>query len=191
MVNDPHLDATILPGPWYPIGLFTPEWKAIGANLPGVPGIMVGRTEHLGFGVTNAYGDSQDLYIVDVNENAQDQYLTEQGFSQFEMDQITIEIKDDTAEGGIRNQIIEIRRTDKGPVVSDHPVFGFESDKPVVLRTAGAELTSPSIGFHKFLTAANAEQFNQALHDIDVMYMNYIYADTQGNIWCKISILRI
>ena len=55
LANDPHLDARILPGPWYPSGLVTPEIKAVGVTIPGIPGVMVGRTEHVAFGVTNAY----------------------------------------------------------------------------------------------------------------------------------------
>ena len=63
LANDPHLDNRILPGTWHPVGLFAPEIQAVGAALPGMPGILVGRTKHVAFGVTNAYGDVQDLYI--------------------------------------------------------------------------------------------------------------------------------
>ena len=69
VVNDPHLDSRILPGYWYPVGLFTPEIQAIGAALPGMPGILVGRTKHVAFGVTNAYGDVQDVYIETLDPN--------------------------------------------------------------------------------------------------------------------------
>lgn len=55
--NDPHLDNRMLPGTWHPVGLFSPEIQAVGAAFPGMPGILVGRTKHVAFGVTNAYGD--------------------------------------------------------------------------------------------------------------------------------------
>src|SRR5690606_20835038 len=63
VVNDPHLDARMLPGIWFPIGLFSPEVSAVGAALPATPGLVVGRNRHVAFGVTNSYGDSQDLFI--------------------------------------------------------------------------------------------------------------------------------
>ena len=47
----------MLPGTWHPVGLFSPEIQAVGAAFPGMPGILVGRTKHVAFGVTNAYGD--------------------------------------------------------------------------------------------------------------------------------------
>ena len=62
MVNVPLLDSRSLPGYWHPVGLFTPDIQAVGAALPGMPGILVGRTKHVAFGVTNAYGDVQDVY---------------------------------------------------------------------------------------------------------------------------------
>jgi len=75
LTNDPHLDASILPGPWYPVGLFAPNIRAVGASLPGVPGIMVGRNQDIAFGVTNAYGDSQDLFVESIDPNNPNHYL--------------------------------------------------------------------------------------------------------------------
>ena len=94
LANDPHLDASILPGPWYPVGIFTDDIKAIGANLPGVPGIMVGRNQHVAFGVTNAYGDSQDLFFETVSPDAPNSYLDNGESKPFEIHQSTIKIKD-------------------------------------------------------------------------------------------------
>jgi penicillin amidase len=75
LVNDPHLDARMLPGIWHPVGLFAPGIQAVGAALPALPGIQVGRTAHVAFGVTNAYGDSQDLFIEKVAPGRPDHYV--------------------------------------------------------------------------------------------------------------------
>ena len=75
VVNDPHLDNRILPGTWHPVGLFAPGIQAVGAALPGMPGILVGRTQHVAFGVTNAYGDVQDLYIERLDPADPNRYL--------------------------------------------------------------------------------------------------------------------
>jgi len=61
--NDPHLDARTLPGPWYPCGIITPDFRWVGTGIPGIPAMVVGRNEHIAVGVTNAYGDAQDLYV--------------------------------------------------------------------------------------------------------------------------------
>ena len=43
--GDPHLDPRILPGVFYPVGLITPEIRAVGANIPGMPAMAIGRTD--------------------------------------------------------------------------------------------------------------------------------------------------
>jgi len=74
VANDPHLDARILPGPFHPIGLITPQFRAVGVNIPGLPGIAVGRTGYVAFGLTNAYGDTQDLYVETLDAKDQEKY---------------------------------------------------------------------------------------------------------------------
>jgi penicillin amidase len=36
VANDPHLEANILPGPWYPCGLIAPNLRAVGVTIPGM-----------------------------------------------------------------------------------------------------------------------------------------------------------
>ena len=75
LANDTHQDARLLPGLWYPIGLITPEVRAVGVNLPGLPGIVTGRTGYVAWGTTNAYGDAQDLYVETVDPKDPDRYI--------------------------------------------------------------------------------------------------------------------
>ncbi|MBU1964355.1 MAG: penicillin acylase family protein, partial [Proteobacteria bacterium] len=51
LANDPHLDPRILPGPWYPTGLITPQVRAVGVTVAGVPGMVIGRTDRIAVGV--------------------------------------------------------------------------------------------------------------------------------------------
>ncbi|MCP4372919.1 MAG: penicillin acylase family protein, partial [Deltaproteobacteria bacterium] len=75
VANDSHQSTTILPGPWYPCGLITPDMRAVGVTVAGIGGMAIGRTDHVAIGVTNAYGDTQDLYIETVDPNNQNNYL--------------------------------------------------------------------------------------------------------------------
>lgn len=75
LANDPHLDSRILPGPWYPCGIITSEFRMVGVSIPGIPVIVVGRNEHIAIGVTNACGDSQDLYIETLDPKDPNRYL--------------------------------------------------------------------------------------------------------------------
>ena len=75
LANDPHLDARILPGVWYPIGMVTPQTRAVGATIAGLPGLAIGRTNHIAIGMTVAFGDTQDLYVETVDPENSANYL--------------------------------------------------------------------------------------------------------------------
>ncbi len=45
--------------------LESPSKHAIGATFPGIPGIVIGRTRNIAWGVTNVGADVQDLYILE------------------------------------------------------------------------------------------------------------------------------
>src|SRR5207244_12378707 len=62
LANDPHLGLTA-PNVWYFAHLHAPGLDAIGATLPGVPGIVIGRNERIAWGATNTGPDVQDLYL--------------------------------------------------------------------------------------------------------------------------------
>lgn len=67
LASDPHL-ALRLPSIWYPIKLSCPlddgtMMNVQGASMPGVPGVMIGRTGKAAWGFTNSFVDTQDLFI--------------------------------------------------------------------------------------------------------------------------------
>ncbi len=53
---------------WYLAHLSGGRLDAIGATLPGVPGIIIGHNQQIAWGVTNTEPDVQDLYVERVNE---------------------------------------------------------------------------------------------------------------------------
>src|SRR5437870_3067232 len=62
LANDPHLGLTA-PPVWYFAHLHAPGMDVIGATLPGVPGVVVGRNERIAWGFTNTGPDAQDLFL--------------------------------------------------------------------------------------------------------------------------------
>lgn len=63
VAGDPHL-AHQVPGVWYRVELHWPEGVARGVSPPGLPGVFLGMTDHLGWGVTAAVVDQTDLIAV-------------------------------------------------------------------------------------------------------------------------------
>ena len=186
VANDPHLDATLLPGPWYPCGLITPELRAVGVTIPGLGGMTIGRTDRISYGVTNSYGDTQDLYIETVDPDNPDNYLEGSASIPFEVIEETIKIKDKAASGGYSKETIKIRLTRRGPVISG-VIPGLKTNKVITVRWSSFEVQSPSIGFEKLLVCRTVEEIRRALEDVNQVALNFVYADTEGNIGWQTS----
>jgi penicillin amidase len=61
--NDPHLECNRLPAVWYEAVMHTDDDYRIGATMPGVPGLVMGRTRSLSFGFTYGFMDMIDYFI--------------------------------------------------------------------------------------------------------------------------------
>lgn len=61
LCNDPHL-VFGLPALWYPVALATPEHRVIGATMAGIPGVLIGRNDHVAWGMTAVMADDGDFY---------------------------------------------------------------------------------------------------------------------------------
>jgi penicillin amidase len=186
LVNDPHLDARLLPGIWFPVGLFSPEVRAVGAALPAVPGILVGRNAQVAFGVTNAYGDSQDLFIEQLAPGQPDHYVDGGMAVPFERTVERIRIKDGQAAGGFREVELVVRRTVRGPIVGDKPL-GEQGDKLLSLRMMSAELPAGGLGIDQLLMAKDAAEVDRAVQQMTLIYFNFVFVDKAGVIGHRAS----
>ncbi len=186
LANDPHLEANMLPGPWYPCGLILPDRRAVGVNIPGIPGIVVGRTDNLAFGVTNAYADTQDLYIETVDPQNPDRYLEGERSIPFEVLKETLKFKDKTSPGGYTSETLQIRKTHRGPVISK-AMPPLTTDKVMTVRWSAFEAMGSSLGFEQFLKVDNAAEFRAALKNFRQISLNFVFADTQGNIGWQVT----
>lgn len=171
--NDPHVDSRLLPGIFHPIGLSCPEFKSAGIAIPGIPGILGGRNEFVSFGITNGYGDSQDLCI---EKTEGDFYFAGEEKLPIAKRKETIKVKDG------EDVIIEVRSTVRGPIISDFDVFGIMTQDIVSLQWSLAYSKSKSIGFERFLESKNVSEFREALFGVDNMFFNFVFGDVEGNI---------
>ena len=92
LANDPHLDFTA-PSIWYLARLHLSSGDVIGATIPGMPLVLLGRSELLGWGLTSSYLDDQDVVMERVNPDNPDQYLTPQGPKDFVTSRTIITVK--------------------------------------------------------------------------------------------------
>jgi penicillin G amidase len=68
LANDPHLEINRLPAVWYEAALKLPDRWAIGATMPGLPAILIGRNSELAWGATYSFMDAIDSWIEQVKD---------------------------------------------------------------------------------------------------------------------------
>ncbi len=114
LANDPHLGLGA-PAIWYFTRMQSKAsgMDVIGASLPGLPFIVLGRTRQVAWGFTNTGPDVQDLYIERINPSNPAQYQTPEGWRDFETRTESIPVK------GSASVSYTYRATRHGPVVSD------------------------------------------------------------------------
>lgn len=178
---DPHLDARMLLGIFYPSGLISPSLRVVGATVPGVPGAMVGRNQYVANGITNAYGDAQDLFIEILDPENPDNYLENGKSIPFQVISETLKIKDKKAASGFRAEVITIRKTSRGSVISGI-LKPLKTDKVVTLRWAPFETMQPALGIDFLLTAKSAADVRETLRSATAAHFNVTFADVEGNL---------
>jgi len=177
LANDPHLGLSA-PAIWYFAHLSAPGFDVMGATLPGVPAVVLGRNQHIAWGFTNTGPDVQDLYIERIDGKGR--VLAPQGWQKLTTRREVIKVK------GHADVTITVRASRHGPLISDvfkpaadalpqHFALAFEwtalRDDDVTMEAAG-----------KLATARNWSEFLAAARDFDSPEQNMVYADTEGNI---------
>ncbi|MDE4131738.1 penicillin acylase family protein [Phaeobacter sp. QD34_3] len=110
LANDPHLGLSA-PGIWYLARLELASGGLIGGTLPGVPAVITGRSDQLGWGITSSYMDDQDLWVEKINPENPEEYLSPNGYKPFITRKTIINIKDAPP------VTLTLRWTDNGPVL--------------------------------------------------------------------------
>ncbi len=110
LANDPHLGFTA-PTIWYLARLELASGGVIGATIPGVPAIMIGRSDALGWGLTSSYLDDQDVVMERINPENNQQYASGTGWKDFETRRSIITVN------GQEPVTITLRWSDAGPVL--------------------------------------------------------------------------
>ncbi|HYK35775.1 penicillin acylase family protein [Alloacidobacterium sp.] len=168
--NDMHLDHGI-PDIWYEIDLKSGNFHAAGVTIAGVPFVIAGRNDHIAWGYTSLYGDTQDVYVEQTNN--QNEYLGASGWHPFERTTETIHVR------GSSDVTVDVERTDHGIVLN--PLLPNEK-RTLSLRWVAYEPQAYSIPLFDLDSATDWESFRQAMSTWWAPTLNVIYADDQGNI---------
>jgi penicillin amidase len=173
LCNDPHL-LFGLPAFWYPAALHGPDHRVIGAAMPGIPAILVGRNDHVAWGFTAVMADDGDYYR-ETLDPAGAHYLRDGTWHPVESveEEFRIRGRPPVGQG--------IRYVRHGGILC--PLLPQpDTTRPISFRWVGLE---PWRGLEAFLginRARDVGEFEAALQDFGVPAQNAVVADRRGTI---------
>ena len=194
LANDPHLGLSA-PAVWYFAGLHAPAGKlpdgqthgalnVVGATLPGLPFVVLGRTQKAAWGFTNTGPDVQDLFLEALE--GKDSYRTPSGQQAFETRKEVIKVK------GQGDVVIQVRTTRHGPVISDvQPAYAqfLNKDKyAMAIRWSALDPDNQTIVAGMDANFANSvAELRQAFSQNHSPMQNVVMADSSGKVLFKVA----
>ncbi|MBU2505176.1 MAG: penicillin acylase family protein [Bacteroidetes bacterium] len=180
IANDPHL-AFSAPAKWLTAVIISPEYSVSGFTLPGVPGVVIGKNDHISWVLTNVMADDADFFV-EKFDSSRTKYFYDSKWHTLQIKSDTIKVKDSTS------VIYEIRKTHRGPVVSDiHPynvLFpnDIAANSDVSMSWTALTFSDELRGIISVNKSENWNQFENALEHFTVPGQNFVYGDWEGNI---------
>lgn len=178
LASDPHLKLQ-MPSIWWEVHVESPEVRAAGAALPGIPGVIIGHNDRIAWGITAAMTDGDDLYVERVNPDNPAQYEYQGDWVDGEMVREEIKVR-----GRAKPVVEEVLITRHGPVIS--PAIRGET-RTLALRTTCLEEWDQLSGVLRLLRAGDWDEFRDALRSWPAPAQNFVYADVKGNIGYQLA----
>ena len=165
-----HLDHQ-MPNLWFEAHLRTTtgNFDVAGVTLPGVPFVIVGHNQRIGWGFTNVGPTVEDNFIEEFNP--QGQYKTPSGWVAPQHRRETIHVK------GQPDVTLDVTATRHGPIITE--LLPGETRK-IALRWTLQD--GEGLVFFDVDSAQNWDEFRKAFSKFDAPGQNVMYADVDGHI---------
>ncbi|MDH5644800.1 MAG: penicillin acylase family protein, partial [Candidatus Heimdallarchaeota archaeon] len=174
LANDTHLHMTS-PNIFYQNHIRSKDQNVTGVSIPGVPFVLIGHNDRIGWGFTFSYSDVADLFIEKINDK--NQYLFKEKWKDMEVIHEMIRIK------GELDHLEKVMVTHHGPILPD--MLTGTNDK---LAFSSMQLKTPAsiIAFYNINNAKSWDEFVEAMKNFHSPSLNATYGDVDGNIgyWC-------
>lgn len=184
LANDPHLRSSA-PSPWYLAHLSAGDLDVIGATVPGLPMIVIGRNRYIAWGLTHLPADSQDLFPEQLDAAGRAALFRGRPEPMRLVEEM-IKVK------GQADVPYTVRVTRHGPLISDVLNLNEAAQPgappppqlpPLALRWTALEPADNTVSaFLRIDEARNWDEFTRALGEHCAPAFNFVYADVEGNI---------
>src|SRR5687768_6677964 len=190
LANDPHL-AVEMPSVWWEVHVVSDTVNVAGVTIPGIPFIVIGHNERLGWGLTNVGSDVQDFFVEQLDPSRQRYRLGDEW--------VPLETRRHEIRVSGRDQpvIFDVRSTRHGPVMSaadwqeaypGDPALPAQLGETVLaLRWHPVLEGNSAAAFDGLARATSWPQFVHAVRQFSAPAQNFVYADIDGNIGYAMS----
>lgn len=171
VADDMHLGLDV-PNIWFRASWVLPDSsrRITGATLPGAPLMVIGSNQHIAWGFTNAYGDFMDLIRLQTNAE-ETEYLTEDGWRSFTVEEEIIRIKDAPA------QTSRVKLTRWGPVIGEDHYGNL-----LALRWVAHDRNGVNLGLLDLETVNTVEAALRVAAQTSIPGQNFNVGDRNGDI---------
>ncbi|GHO97482.1 peptidase S45 [Reticulibacter mediterranei] len=180
LANDPHLPLQI-PSTWYENHLVGGDYHVTGVSLPGAPGVIIGHTDQIAWGITNSMVDTQDIFLEKFDPEDIVRYRFKDNWKQAEVRREEIRIR-----GQHTPHVEEVRITRHGPIMDAFLPAELQDNADTVISFAlqwtalqPGDLQSAIL---KMNMAHDWESFLAAVAHWTSPSQNFVYADVDDNI---------
>lgn len=175
VANDPHLPLGV-PNVWYRSELHWDGGQILGAGPPGLPGILVGLTEHIAWGIAGSMVDQSDLVLVEVDPTDSLSYRTPDGPEPFRIRQELLEIR------GTEPDSLSVVNTRWGPIL-----FRDHENRPMALRSPAFDQGGVSLRYLELARSRTVEEAQGHLSELGGPGLSVVLADRSGAIGWIVS----
>ncbi len=175
VASDPHIAFEAV-SCWYEAHLCGGSFNVAGMAYVGMPAILFGRNEHVGWGCTNNICSQRDLYQEQTDAAHPGCFLYDGQWLPARHREEVIQVR---GASPIRKSVVI---SHNGPIVDEVLPAPARASGPVSIRWLGAEQGGWLTAQLQMDRAGSAAEFRQALRPWHVPTFCLVFADTQGHI---------
>lgn len=175
VASDPHIPFAAV-SLWHEVYLEGGSFQVAGVAQTGMPAVMIGRSRHMAWGITNNICSQRDLYQEKTDPAHPGCFLYEGKWEKWREREELIRVK------GAADVRKVIRSSRNGPIVDDILPPAARTTGPVSLRWLGFETCGWLTALLGMNRARNCAEFRAASRPWLVPTFNVVFADTEGQI---------
>jgi penicillin amidase len=175
VASDPHVPFAAV-SMWHEVHLRGGSFHVAGVAYAGMPGVIIGRSKRVAWGITNNICSLRDLYQEQTDPAHPGCFLYNGRWERGRERREVIHVK------GAEPVTQTVRTSRNGPLVEDVLPAPARGTGPVSLRWLGAEPCGWLTALLGMNRAQSAEEFRAATRPWQVPTFNVVFADADGHI---------